>query len=86
MIDEGLSVISHPYAHLQISVDEIFGVNVLDSTDYLLSKSQTIQSSTGVFIPTVPGLYPVFKRLVTQFHLNIEVFFFRQPLCWTWDQ
>lgn len=78
---KSLSMISLLHAHLQISVDEIFGVNVCDPADYLLSKSQTIHSSLVVFIQTIPHLYPVFKCLVTQFHLNVEVLCARHTLC-----
>lgn len=79
-------MISLIHAHLQISVDEVFGVNVCNSTDYLLSKSQTIHSSLVVWIQSIPFVYPLFQCLVTQFHLNVEVLCVRQTLCWTWNQ
>lgn len=72
---------SRSRAYLQISVDEIFGVNVLDSVDYLLGKSQTVHSSLEVFIQLIPLVYPVLKCHFTQFHLNVEIFRVRQPLC-----
>lgn len=86
MSSESWTIISPIPAHLQISVDEIFGVNVLNSTDYLLSKSQTIHASLAIWIQTIPLLYPVFKCIVTQFHLNVEVLCLRQTVCWTWNQ
>lgn len=60
--------------HLQVSVDEAFGVNILHSTRYLQSDLQTLPSPFGVFWGLrIVSFNPCSQRFIsTQLHLNIE--------------
>lgn len=70
--------------HLQVSVDEAFGVNILHPTRYLLSNLQTLLSPLGVFWGFVILLFnPRTQRFIgTQLHLNIQEAFWLWTVCW----
>lgn len=67
--------------HLQVPVDELPGVNVFDSCDYLLGNVQAFFSSLGISqrllnILNILLINPHSKCFgVTQLHLNIEVLY-----------